>query len=266
MRDIAPNMAGGFDIAVLTHKRTGEALRVKVLPISESAIKSRLLIISNNKVIEPLPVKQIRTVTAQKKLKRTTNRKKITFNNTVTYGDKSYRINNGKGEKKLGLYVETLQRIIEQFEIASMKWRRVFVLRFELHIPYETKDNKQVTDFRKRLVQKLKREYGFSDVGYCWAREYHGKGKGQHYHWALFLDGGLIRHSSRINEIVRQLWSKPTGGYVIGKIERPYYFVDSDQIAQEAICRVSYLAKTRGKGHRPAQTKDFQCSRMKLAE
>ena len=37
----------------------------------------------------------------------------------------------------------------------------------------------------------------------------------------------------------------------------PYHFANCEDMIQEAIYRVSYLAKPRGKGYRSAQTKDF---------
>jgi hypothetical protein len=256
--------AGGFDIAVLAYKRTGEAPIDRASPFSESAKNERLFLISSSEANKLTSVNDKEIVRRSKKAKRTTNRKRVTFNDTITHYDKTYQINNGKGEKKLGLHLETIQRIIEQFEIALAKWRRVFVFRFDLHLPFETKDNKHMTAFRKRLFQKLKREYGFKELGFCWAREYHGKGKGQHYHWVIFLDGDLIRHSSRIRDMIKQAWEKPTGGYHVPTIKRPFYFVDNEAVIQDVIYRVSYLGKTRGKGYRPPQTKDFQCSRMKL--
>jgi len=249
-------LRGGFDIAELTQKNTGEAIAVQASPISESDEETRLFLLSNTQSINTLHDKG-------GTLKRTTNRKSTTFNDTITHQNKTYKINNGKPENKLGLYNEPLKKIIEQFEIGLTKWSRVFVLRFDLHMLYETNNNQEMTAFRKRLFQKLKREYGFDSIGFCWAREYHGKGKGQHYHWAIWLDGNKIRHSSRINEMVKKAWNKPTGGYHVPTIKRPFYFVDNEEVAQDAIYRVSYLAKTRGKGYREEQTKDYQCSRMK---
>lgn len=265
MNEIALNSGGGFDIAELTQKNTGEAIAVKASPISESAKKARLFLLSNNEVINSIPDKGGKESQAQKPntIKRTTNRKHITFDGKITHCNKTYKINNGGQDKKYSLYIEPLKKIIEQFEIGLAKWNRVFVLRFDLHSPYETNDNKQMTAFRKRLFQKLKREYAFDSIGFCWAREYHGKGKGQHYHWAIWLDGNKIRHSSRINEMIKKAWYKPTGGYHVPTIKRPFYFVDNEEVAQDAIYRVSYLAKTRGKGYREEQTKDYQCSRMK---
>jgi len=153
--------------------------------------------------------------------------------------------------------------MIEQFEIGLEKWRRVFVLRFDLHTHVFTKDNARISVFRKGLFKKLKRHYGFKEIGSCWVREQEWA-KSQHYHCVLFLDGNLIRHSSMINEMIRAAWDDGTGTYTMPHIKPPFHFVDREGITQEAMYRVSYLAKPRGKGYRPPQTKDFQCSRMKV--
>jgi hypothetical protein len=175
------------------------------------------------------------------------------------HSGKTYQVNSAKS----GLYAEILKRIIEQFEIGLMKWKRVFVLRFDLHTHAFTYKNDRITAFRKRLFQKLKRHYGFKDIGFCWVREQE-RAKTQHYHFVLFLDGSLVRHSSKITPMIKSAWEDPTGTYTMPYIKHPFHFADSEDIIQEAIYRVSYLAKPRGKGYRPAQTKDFQCSRMKL--
>jgi len=244
---------------------------------TERRKKVRLLIISNisspNIITKPIGMSSLdflntsnsalnSPVAKKRKTKQTNNRKQITRACNITHNDKKYRINNGN-EKGLPLYIEPLQKIIEQFEIGLTKWRRVFVYRVELHMPHETESNRVVSLFLKRLFKRLKRNYRFKDIGYAWAREYHGKGKGQHYHFALFLDGNKVRHSSKVSELVQASWERPFGGYTIGYIKRPFYLVDNEEIAKKAMYRLSYLAKTRGKGARPPQTKDYQCSRMK---
>ena len=48
--------------------------------------------------------------------------------------------------------------------------------------------------------------------------------------------------------------------------EHDYYFIDKNNMKEkrlEAINRVSYLGKTRGKGYRPKQSKDYGSSRLK---
>jgi hypothetical protein len=249
-------MMGGFDIAVLTHKTGSEALAYKASLLSETAKKERILLLSKRSNTKPTPV--VSKIPTNIKPKRTINRKKITFDEAFTYNGKAYRVNTAKS----GLYVEILEAMINQFEIAAAKWKRVFVLRFDLHMSIYRKDNQLITAFRKRLFQKLKREYGFKDIGFCWVREQE-RAKASHYHWVLFLDGDLIRHSNNINEMVKQAWERQEGNYHVPTIKRPYYFVDSEAITQDAIYRVSYLAKPRGKGYRDKQAKDYNCSRMK---
>lgn len=47
MANLTQNAKGGFDIAELTYKSTGEAMPVMVLPVSEAALKARLCLLSN---------------------------------------------------------------------------------------------------------------------------------------------------------------------------------------------------------------------------
>ena len=258
MLKTALNITGGFDTAELTHKRTGKAITGKALPFSQTVLKDGLLLVSNIDSSEYIPSNDTATKSGSKKAKRTHNRKRIIFDDTFLHNGKTYPVNSAKS----GLYVEILTRIIEQFEIGLTKWKRVFVLRFDLHTHAYTKDNARITAFRKRLFQKLKRHYRFKDIGYCWVREQE-RAKTQHYHFVLFLDGNLVRHSSKIIPMIKGAWEDPTGTYTMPYISHPYHFANCEDMIQKAIYRVSYLAKPRGKGYRPAQTKDFQCSRMK---
>jgi hypothetical protein len=263
MDGIPQNIERGFDTALLSQESTGRALPVKALPISETELKDGYLLLSveaNTCLSSESKHEYLQTSErSEKKPKRTTNRKRIIFEDTFLHNGKTYQVNSAKS----GLYAEILTRIIEQFEIALIKWKRVFVLRFDLHTHAYTKDNARITTFRKRLFQKLKRHYGFKDIGFCWVREQE-RAKTQHYHFALFLDGNLIRHSSKIIPMIKGAWEDPTGTYTMPYISHPFHFADSEGIIEKAIYRVSYLAKPRGKGYRPPQTKDFQCSRMKI--
>jgi hypothetical protein len=258
MVNLAQNAKGGFDIAELTHKSIGEALPAMLLPVSETARKARLFLLSNVEASKNTLLEAEVNTGVTAKPNRTQNRKRVIFEDTFLHNGKTYRVNSSKS----GLYAEILKPIIEQFEIGLKKWRRVFVLRFDLHTHVFTKNNLRITAFRKRLFQKLKRYYGFKEIGSCWVREQE-RAKSQHYHCVLFLDGNLIRHSSMINEMVRAAWDDGTGTYTVPHIKHPFHFADRESIVQDAIYRVSYLAKPRGKGYRPPQTKDFQCSRMK---
>jgi hypothetical protein len=263
MVETARNIRRGFDTPVLTHESTGKALPVKALPILETELKRGLLLLSvetNTCLSIESKHEYLQTSErSEKKPERTINRKRIIYDDTFTHNGETYKVNPAKS----GLYAEILKAIIEQFQIVQKKWKRVFVLRFDLHAHAFSKDNRRISAFRKRLFQKLKRHYGFKDIGFCWVRE-HERAKAQHYHFVLFLDGRLIKHSSKIIPIIKAAWEDGTGTYTVPYISHPFHFADSEDIIEKAIYRVSYLAKPRGKGYRPAQTKDYNCSRMKI--
>jgi len=251
MFETASRPLRGFDTAVLTGKSEADPLMGEASSLSETDKTSRLFLVSKDSPVIDKTVKP-------KNQKKKRNRKTVIFDDIFIHNGKEYRVNAAKS----GLYVEILRRMIDQFELASQKWRRVFALRFDLHSHYYTGDNKRITLFRKRLFQCLKREYGFKEIGFCWVREME-RSKAQHYHWVLFLDGDLIRHSSRINQMVKDAWEDETGAYHVPIIKRPFYFGKAEEIAQDVIYRVSYLAKARSKGYRDEQAKDYQTSRMK---
>ena len=225
------------------------------MPFSETPHKGGLFLISKEAPDIPPDNSKGKKKAAPKK---TRNRKTVMRDDIFEYRGKSYRVNADKS----GLYVQTLKSLITQFELAAQKWNRVFVLRFDLHTHFYTGNNKRLSDFNKRLFIRLKREYGFKEIGFCWAREME-RAKTQHYHYVLFLDGRLIRHSKIINELIKNAWDDGTGAYHVPTIKRPYYFGKGEQITDDVIYRVSYFAKARGKGYRDKQAKDFQCSRMK---
>lgn len=222
---------------------------------ARECITSRCFLVSNrsnrnNKQKESTKSKVIK--------ERTRNRKHIFFEDEYELDGKCYHVNS----KQSGLYTEIIRPMIKQFEIAKSKWCRVLVYRFDLHMGIYTSDNKLLSNFRKRLNKRIKRMYGFKEIGYCWVREKE-RSKFQHYHWVLFLDGNLIKHPGNLNLIIKESWESQTGRFHMPVVPSPYYFVDSEEVERRAIHRISYLAKARGKGYRNKQAKDFQCSRMK---
>lgn len=245
----------GFATTVFGHEGEAELRAGKASPISENGNKGRLFLVSNH-FTDVSPEDNQTSQLAARRTKR--NRKRIAYDEHVIRNGNHYRVN----VKKSGLYVEIIEKLIDQFETACQKWPRVFVLRFDLHCHFYSPDNRRQTTFRDRLFKRLQREYGFKQIGYCWVRE-RERAKAQHYHWVLFLDGNLIRHSSRINKLIKNAWEDVTGAYHVPVIKHPFYFGEASQIAEDVIYRVSYLAKARGKGYRADQAKDYQCSRMK---
>ena len=90
------------------------------------------------------------------------------------------------------------------------------------------------------------------------------RAKVQHYHLVLFLDGDKIRYPNKLTKHIKETWSD--NGYM-PTIKNPYYFLDKHnhkEMRGEAINRISYLAKTRGKRYREPQTKDYGASRLGL--
>ena len=77
------NSVCGFDIAELTHKNNAEPMPVQAAPISESVEKARLLLISSNAVNELSTINNDNRADGSKQIKRTTNRKRITFNDSI---------------------------------------------------------------------------------------------------------------------------------------------------------------------------------------
>jgi len=191
------------------------------------------------------------------KPKKLLNRKYASKSGSFIHDGKTYLVN----AKKSGYYTQIMHKIIEQLEICLDKWNRVLVVRFDLHASFKSGDNKRVTRFTDNLKRRLQRKYGMFEVGYVWARECE-KAKAQHYHFALFLDGDKVRHSKTILEIVDSTWKAIQHKNHVPVIPRPYHFIKSPESKADAIYRISYLAKTRGKGYRNPQAKDYSTSRL----
>ena len=191
----------------------------------------------------------------------TKNGKYISYSETIVHNGSSYHVNTNKS-KRQGIYAGILHKAIDQLDVCQFKWRRVFVVFFNLHQKgYYTKDNKHISRFRKNLNRRLEREYTISEVGYLWVREQE-KVKAQHYHFVLFLDGNKIRHSGKIIKIIKDTWKNINLVNTMPVIGNPYYFIDNEETKADAIYRMSYLAKVRGKGYRDQHVKDYSTSRL----
>ena len=188
------------------------------------------------------------------------NRKKEFYNHSLIINNEHIEINSNE---YMGVYPIIIEKMVEQLDICIAIHKRVFVLRFDLHLKEYSGDNKIISTFMNRLKQWIKRNYKTKDIGSIWVREQE-RAKTQHYHVALFIDGDVIRTSQRLLRAIRTKWFKYGHCPVI---KHPYYFIDKHNLEDErkkVIKRVSYLAKTRGKGYRNPQAKDYSTSRLKL--
>lgn len=190
-------------------------------------------------------------------MKKTKNRKYASSSNTIKHDDTEYAIN----AKKSGVYPQQLHAMIDQLDTCHLKWGRVFVLRFDLHQCHYTEGSGMVTKFRKNLARRLERGYAISEIGYAWTREQE-KAKHQHYHFVLMLDGDVIRHSARLNEIIADTWQAVRNGNTTYHPKACFTNVTDSETKAKAVYRISYLAKARGKGYRPPQAKDYGASRL----
>jgi len=254
---LASKSTRGFVPSVLSHSETEEALRGGGCVDFGHHKKSRFFLLSNNEISTNQPLKQEKGQTKKLRPKRTLNRKTVIKKPEIIHDGKTYKIN----ARKSGVYSEIMHKALEQFNICEEKWGRVLVVRFDLHPRFKSGDNSKLSKFIKNLRRRIERKYGFSDVGYVWARECE-RSKKHHYHFALFLDGDKVRHSKKVLELARSTWKGLHIDNHMPVIPKPYCFVDSPESKEQAIYRISYLAKTRGKGYRDRQAKDYSTSRL----
>ena len=184
----------------------------------------------------------------------------------ITVDGKIWPINSGWSKKgyPLPIYTKQMKGIIQQLNVMTVNYSRVLVVRFDLHLYEFSDDNKLLSKFIKLLTTRIKKEYQFNDIGSVWCREL-AREPQQHYHIALFLEGRKIRTPNNLYQKIKNTWLDIGGRsyHMAG-----YHMVNRNdwQSKAEAIYHLSYLAKERGKGYRPPQTKDYGSSRLKLIE
>ena len=183
----------------------------------------------------------------------------VTKTNVITMNGKTWWIN----ARKSGVYSAMLKKMIGQIEAMLSYHSKVNVIRFDLKQDVYTEKNTQITTFNRRLFKWLKRHYKLKRIGFIWCREQE-TAKHQHYHYVLIIDGHKVEKAELIANKVKKIWSEISGSYWLPK--NCYYNLKRNDYeeTQKAIFRISYLAKARGKGYRPPQTKDYGTSRIKL--
>lgn len=187
----------------------------------------------------------------------------ISHSQVIQYAGKSWFIN-AKGS---GLYTHIMKSILTQIEAMLSHHNKVFLLRFDLHQPEYTDTSKHVSKFFKGMSEHIKSKYRLKRFGYAWARELE-EAEQQHYHCFILLDGNKVQQSGYILKEAQKHWELYFDGYLCWPPKRCYHNLtrdDHDGI-QDAIYHISYLAKGRSKGYKPAQSKNFGRSRIKYKE
>ncbi|WP_108649674.1 YagK/YfjJ domain-containing protein [Dongshaea marina] len=161
-----------------------------------------------------------------------------------------------------GLRRSIMQRVIDQLEMMLLRYSRVLVVRFDLHLAEYSSNNGIISLFQARLSKRLKKKYG-GEVGYAWVRE-QVNAIAQHYHYALMLNGHKVNYPSSLLEMVEEIWCA-LGNPKPYTPKNCYYLIhrQRDDEIKKVVYRLSYLAKNYSKRKRGKQVKDYQTSRLK---
>jgi hypothetical protein len=231
----------GFDTEVLTPEYSLQPLRTPETTDPNCCDKKRILILANERKEPTTRVKR--------------SYKTITTKEYYQFGDYKFAINS----RKSGCYTQILNTLVTQTLAMQSIYKRVLFMRFDLHQGSFTPDNKRITTMLKRLRKRLIHRYGNTKFGYLWVREACKTGT-QHYHFVFIMDGDIVRYPNNIHEQVRNVWADMGGTFHHAR----HHYIDNEEKLREAILHGSYLAKTRSKGNRPDQTKDYGSSRLKI--
>ena len=80
----------------------------------------------------------------------------------------------------------------------------------------------------------------------------------------MFIDGDVIQSPTKLLRQIKAKWFKHGRCWIPDDC---YYYIDQNNLEEErakAIERLSYLAKTRGKGYKDIQAKNYSASRLKI--
>ena len=181
------------------------------------------------------------------------------FNSLININGEELKI---KSSEQLGVYPIIIERFVEQLDICLARFKRVFVLRFDLHADEYTSDNKRMEGFIRRQKRRIQRTYNTKYVAHTWVREV-SSSKKLHYHCTFVIDGKKIQHPEKLLAQIRAKWKNGHVPY----FENMYYNIDTyeegwEKVRTDVIERLSYLAKTSTKGYRNPQTKCYSASRL----
>ncbi len=163
-----------------------------------------------------------------------------------------------------GYYHEIIETAIKQLDTMLCYFSIVLVLRLDLRLKSYSPNNKVMSQFSSRMLQKIKKTYG--KVAYIWVRE-QDKADQQHYHIAYFLNGHKIAHPSKLIDLLKVIWDRVSGGGSLYVPKNCFYQLSTNQegfyeIFKEAVYRISYLAKCYSKRRVSQSIKNYSASRL----
>ncbi len=173
-------------------------------------------------------------------------------------------------------YSNILKRIFETIEQASLQSSRFLAIRYDFHLKEYSSDNKAISRFHSLVFPCLCKKYPRSFISFFWVRE-QAESDAQHYHYLLMLNGNVVKHSKRVNQIVMACWEQANRG-TCWVPDNCYYLVNDINSHRDLLMRTSYLGKKRtketiGKGikrfgyglRKPKPTKRKTISKKRIA-
>lgn len=184
---------------------------------------------------------------------------RITKDKAITVDGNTWWVNS----RLSGLFMPCIITMIRQLDAMLSHHNKVHLLRFDLRLYRYTPQNTIITEFNKRFHKWLRRKYKLKRVGFLWCREQETQ-INQHYHYALMIDGNKVCFPDKLIQKIKEIWNEQLQGSAYIP-QRCYYNLSRNDYTtiQNAIWRISYLAKVRSKGGKPTQTKSFNTSRIK---
>ena len=199
--------------------------------------------------------------------------------NSFVHDGREYRINNRIGS---GVRHDILMSTINELKAIQKRYSRVFLTRFDLHIPEFTSveaGNECIRKLFKRLRARLASgNNGLSepviDFAYGWVCEQE-KASQPHYHCWIALPHRLVRWFGTpdrgIAGIITENWMKLTGGKAtlvnLSKATKDYpdhYVIHREHPSslEGPVFWLSYLAKERGKVQTGNGTRMYSTSKL----
>ena len=175
------------------------------------------------------------------------------------YNKLIYPINTKNGRYEC--YCDILDKGINQLNMMLKQHCKVLAIRLDVHMPKHTKLNTNIGLFIDYLKRYIQRKYSSKDIGFIWVREIE-KAKKQHYHLCVYVDGNKIRTSYKIVEWAEEYLN--SRGMTLYRPDNTFMMVlrKNKQTIDNAVYRMSYLAKVRGKGYVDKYVKNYSSSRL----
>ncbi|WP_193162515.1 YagK/YfjJ domain-containing protein [Enterobacter ludwigii] len=206
-------------------------------------------------------------------------RYKIINSDSFVHNGHEYRINTRIGS---GIRHDILMSTINELKAIQKRYSRVFLARFDLHLP-EFTSVEAGNEYIRKLFKRLRARLGSGNKGlsepiidfaYGWVCEQE-KASQPHYHCWIALPHRSVRWFGTpdrgIAGVITEIWMKLTGGKAtlvnLSKATKDYpdhYVIhrDDPSTLEGPVFWLSYLAKERGKSQTGKGTRMYSTSKL----